>query len=738
MSDARKVFESEENDSGENFSRKEESVLDLTCSICLEQMKKETRASIACAHQFCYPCIEEWAKVENSCPICKAPFYHFSSKAVSRTVTKKIQPVVDNIEYEDDSESSSSHYIDDEAMEASNDETSEEGILQNREGMELYGNLFCESETFGIYPYADDASESTTSDAYDTNSTYGEEDSDDEGFVTDEEYSATSSDEGIHDEIERKEKHRKRKNKKRKERMEKKERRKDAQLDQDLEALLQDDMNQLSSKSQLTNDKISLSDTSSDTDEAENRTIGEVKRVRNDGSTQEKSEQIELVDDIEEVIGETEERLSQIFIDSEEDGSILDEYESDSFIVSDGDEISLLEASEENEVEWSASESSEESERERRRKKRKDEKKMRKKASKSAKASPPSAEPQPKRNRKALLEDSESSEDDKKRKRLKRKKEGTDAKSNGIQIDLISPHHESKSAKRKVKQQSIAISLSSESDESSDGSISSENSSSPSGGDMDKENIGRVNATRNNNNSTEGEVSYKRAYSNNRLFSPVQQSEVVSKPKNEKFKQAMRKKREDDSAKDSDDSFNSSILHCSISDYGMLEDDSENNSKTPLKRGSCQGPASSRFTSINLETGEVTTSSYCVEKMDVSENGSHLGNDASFSSQSPKDHHSPNRSKLFSRFNRSGFVSFVKGIERDQGVDLCSPKRAEEAEKERRREKWHRRGAQGVDKGRNGCLGHRSVDDSGKVDENRLESFEINFDKFLMNSQETK
>lgn len=648
--------------------------------------------------------------------------------------------MVDNIEYEPDSESSSSHYVDDEAMEASNDETSEECIVQNREGMELYGNLFCESETFGIYPYADDASDSTTSDAYDTNASYGEEEgSEDEEFVTDEEFSASSSDEAIHDEIERKEKLRKRKKRKRKERKEKKEKRKDALLDQDLEDLLEDDMNRLSSESHLTKvSKIWLRDSdssSSDADETEARASGEAKkRTGNDGSAQEKTERINLVGDaVEEDIGETGERLSQIFIDSEEDGSILDEYESDGFIVSDGEEISQLELSEESEIDWSDSETSEERERARR--------ERRKKVSKGRKySSHPTAEAQPKRNRNALLEDSDSTEEDKKRKRLKRKKDAA-VNSNGIQIDIISPNHEAKSARhkeRKPKERSIAISLSSDSDSRDESSaVESSSSTSLRGGDVDKENMGGVNAIAisNNNNSSGSGVSFKRAYSNNRLFSPVQNE----KPRNQKFKQLMRRKRKCDSMNDSSDSLNSnSTLRSSIADFGMLDDASANSSIPPLKRESpCLGSAggSRRFTSINLETGETTKSSYCVEAKD----GAHPAGDASFSSPTSKQH-SPNPSKRLSRFNRSGFVSFVKEIERDQGVDLCSPKRADDDEKERRREQWHRRVvfAHGKDKRRvmPGLTGNRSLDETGNMEESSLESFERNFEKFLMNSQE--
>lgn len=45
------------------------------CSICMG--KVETRAKLSgCSHTFCKECILEWAKRENSCPNCRAPFKH--------------------------------------------------------------------------------------------------------------------------------------------------------------------------------------------------------------------------------------------------------------------------------------------------------------------------------------------------------------------------------------------------------------------------------------------------------------------------------------------------------------------------------------------------------------------------------------------------------------------------------------------------------------------------------------
>jgi hypothetical protein len=59
MSDARKeILELNESQSEEeapnNSKNSVVAVLDATCSICLEQMKKDIRATIACSHEFWY------------------------------------------------------------------------------------------------------------------------------------------------------------------------------------------------------------------------------------------------------------------------------------------------------------------------------------------------------------------------------------------------------------------------------------------------------------------------------------------------------------------------------------------------------------------------------------------------------------------------------------------------------------------------------------------------------------
>lgn len=43
-----------------------------TCAICLDPI--DNMAKVACAHAFCFECINSWAHTTNSCPLCKVPF----------------------------------------------------------------------------------------------------------------------------------------------------------------------------------------------------------------------------------------------------------------------------------------------------------------------------------------------------------------------------------------------------------------------------------------------------------------------------------------------------------------------------------------------------------------------------------------------------------------------------------------------------------------------------------------
>lgn len=55
-----------------NFNREE-----LSCGICFEQITIQGKLS-DCAHPFCFVCIEQWSKTENSCPLCKTRFLSLS------------------------------------------------------------------------------------------------------------------------------------------------------------------------------------------------------------------------------------------------------------------------------------------------------------------------------------------------------------------------------------------------------------------------------------------------------------------------------------------------------------------------------------------------------------------------------------------------------------------------------------------------------------------------------------
>ncbi|XP_023774340.1 protein TRC8 homolog [Cyanistes caeruleus] len=43
------------------------------CPICLSDLENATCVEV-CRHRFCFVCIREWAKLTESCPLCKQPF----------------------------------------------------------------------------------------------------------------------------------------------------------------------------------------------------------------------------------------------------------------------------------------------------------------------------------------------------------------------------------------------------------------------------------------------------------------------------------------------------------------------------------------------------------------------------------------------------------------------------------------------------------------------------------------
>ena len=83
---------------------------DDDCGICLAQIK--TRGKLpSCEHRFCCECILQWAKVTNTCPLCKARFREVTRLEVGRRrgggrgeVSREVLPVPDREQREDEDE----------------------------------------------------------------------------------------------------------------------------------------------------------------------------------------------------------------------------------------------------------------------------------------------------------------------------------------------------------------------------------------------------------------------------------------------------------------------------------------------------------------------------------------------------------------------------------------------------------------------------------------------------------
>jgi hypothetical protein len=54
-------------------STEESATEDEHCAICLSNIEEE-QGILKCKHCYCFTCIEQWSKQENSCPLCKQRF----------------------------------------------------------------------------------------------------------------------------------------------------------------------------------------------------------------------------------------------------------------------------------------------------------------------------------------------------------------------------------------------------------------------------------------------------------------------------------------------------------------------------------------------------------------------------------------------------------------------------------------------------------------------------------------
>merc|ERR1719446_1303247 len=49
------------------------------CVICMSE-KSNCLGYLVCTHSFCFTCIQNWSKTENTCPLCKVKFNHIDKK----------------------------------------------------------------------------------------------------------------------------------------------------------------------------------------------------------------------------------------------------------------------------------------------------------------------------------------------------------------------------------------------------------------------------------------------------------------------------------------------------------------------------------------------------------------------------------------------------------------------------------------------------------------------------------
>lgn len=56
--------------SGRNSKTRKPEVVTDTCAICLDEIC-ESKGVLNCGHEYCFECIDQWTKSDNSCPLCK-------------------------------------------------------------------------------------------------------------------------------------------------------------------------------------------------------------------------------------------------------------------------------------------------------------------------------------------------------------------------------------------------------------------------------------------------------------------------------------------------------------------------------------------------------------------------------------------------------------------------------------------------------------------------------------------
>lgn len=60
------------------------------CSICFGPPRQPSGTLLGCGHAFCLACIDGWAQIENSCPLCKR---RFSAIEVGARCARRLLPV---------------------------------------------------------------------------------------------------------------------------------------------------------------------------------------------------------------------------------------------------------------------------------------------------------------------------------------------------------------------------------------------------------------------------------------------------------------------------------------------------------------------------------------------------------------------------------------------------------------------------------------------------------------------